>query len=125
MKNARTPVFGKQGSNKPSGWKKMRTGATNEELKQLLAELNQRGHKDNSPLLLRIASDLNMPSRNRREVNLSRINRYTKSGDTVVVPGKVLASGNLDHTVTIAAWRFSQQALDKIAKSKSKAMQIS
>jgi large subunit ribosomal protein L18e len=103
---------------------KMRTGPTNEELKSLLLELKGRGHKDNSPLLLRLENDLRKSTRQRRVVNLSRINRYTKDGETIVVPGKVLSSGELDHTVTIAAWKFSQQALDKIQKSKSKAIQI-
>ena len=88
-------------------------------------DLKDKGNKNSSPILLRLANDLEKPSRQRRVVNLSRINRYTKDGETVVVPGKVLAAGELDHAVTIAAWRFSQQALDKIQKSKSKAMQIS
>ncbi len=103
----------------------MRTGPTNEQLKGLLVELNVHGHRDNSPLLLRLEKDLRRSSRQRRVVNLSRINRYTKDGETVVVPGKVLSSGELDHAVTIAAWKFSQQALDKIQKSKSKAMLLS
>jgi len=103
----------------------MRTGPSNEQLKSLLVELKGKGHKDNSPLLLRLESDLRKPTRQRRVVNLSKINRYTKDGETIVVPGKVLAAGELDHAVTIAAWKFSQQALDKIQKSKSKAIQIS
>ena len=103
----------------------MRTGPVNEELNSLLVELKGKGHKDNSPLLLRLGNDLRKPTRQRRVVNLSKINRYTRDGETVVVPGKVLASGELDHTVTIAAWKFSQQALDKIRKSKSKAVRIS
>ena len=103
----------------------MRTGPKNEQLKGLVAELKGDGHKSKSPLLLRLAVDLSKPTRQRRAVNLSRINRNTKEGETVVVPGKVLASGELEHAVTIAAWKFSKQALDKIAKSKSKALQIS
>ncbi len=103
----------------------MKTGPTNEQLNGLLVELNARGHSDNSPLLLRLEKDLGRSTRQRRVVNLSRINRYTKDGETVVVPGKVLASGELDHAVTIAAWKFSEQALDKIQKSKSRAMLIS
>ncbi len=103
----------------------MKTGPTNEELKGLLVELNGRGHRDSSPLLLRLEKDLKRSTRQRRVVNLSRINRYTKDGEMVVVPGKVLASGELDHSVTIAAWKFSQQAIDKIQKSKSRAMLIS
>ncbi|MAG16046.1 50S ribosomal protein L18e [Candidatus Woesearchaeota archaeon] len=103
----------------------MRTGPINEQLKSLTEDLKNKGHKDSSKLLLRLANDLRKPTRQRRVVNLSKINRYTKDGETIVVPGKVLATGELDHVVTIAAWQFSEQAIDKIEKSKSKALQIS
>lgn len=102
----------------------MRTGPTNEQLKALIVELKDRGYKDGSAMMLRLAADLEKPTRQRRVVNLSRINRYTKAGETIVVPGKVLASGNLNHSLTIAAWKFSTQALDKIQKSNSKAITI-
>ena len=102
----------------------MRTGPTNEKLQGFVTDLKGRGHKEKSPLLLRLAEDLNKPTRQRRVVNLSRINRYSKDGETVVVPGKVLAAGELDHAVTIAAWKFSKQALDKIKKANSKALEI-
>jgi large subunit ribosomal protein L18e len=103
----------------------MRTGPNNEQLKALIQGLKEKSYSENSALLKRIATDLERPSRNRRAVNLSRINRFTKAGETIVVPGKVLASGELNHALTIAAWQFSGDALEKIAKSKSKAIPIS
>ncbi len=72
----------------------------------------------------RIASDLQKPTRKRRIVNLSRINRYAKENDTIVVPGKVLANGELDHKLTIAAYTFSGEALKKIKESGCIAMNI-
>jgi large subunit ribosomal protein L18e len=42
------------------------------------------------------------------------VNRYTSEGDVVVVPGKVLGAGDLDHTVTVAAYKFSMAAREKI-----------
>ncbi|MBI2142415.1 50S ribosomal protein L18e [Candidatus Woesearchaeota archaeon] len=106
---------------------KMRTGPTNEQLKGLITELRKKAYSDSGNIMLwrRIAADLERPSRNRRAVNLSRISRYTKSGETVIVPGKVLSSGMLDKSITIAAWQFSQQAVDKIAKANAKALSIS
>ena len=74
--------------------------------------------------MVSLAKSLSKPTRQRTVVNLSKINMHTKDGETVVVPGKVLASGDLDHTVTIAAWKFSKQALDKIQKAKGKALEI-
>lgn len=58
-------------------------------------------------------------------MNISRLNRYTKVGDTVVVPGKVLGAGNLDHAVNVAAFSFSQQAQSKVLKAKGKCLSIS
>jgi large subunit ribosomal protein L18e len=42
----------------------------------------------------------------------------------VVVPGKVLASGELDHEVSVAALSFSKAAREKIEKAKGKALTI-
>ncbi|MBI2145396.1 50S ribosomal protein L18e [Candidatus Woesearchaeota archaeon] len=103
----------------------MRTGPTNVNLQNLIGELRKKAYADNIPLFERIAEDLEKPTRQRREVNLSKISRHAKKGELVVVPGKVLASGELSETVTIAAWKFSREALDKITKAKAKAITIS
>ena len=72
----------------------------------------------------RVAHDLVKTGKNRRIVNLTRINRHTKENETIVVPGKVLGDGVLDHTLTIAAHSFSSHALEKIAEAKAKAISI-
>ena len=102
-----------------------RTGPSNPELSLLIQELRKLSTQKNVPLWDRIAYDLEMPTRKRRIVNLSRINRFTKQGETVIVPGKVLGAGVLDHEVTIAAFTFSKSALDQISKSKAKAITLS
>ncbi len=102
----------------------MRTGPTNEELKRLIEELRKKAYADNTLIWRRIADDLSKPTRQRRTINLSRINLYTKQDETVIVPGKVLSSGELDHSLTIAAWKFSEQAKQKIEKANSKAISI-
>jgi len=98
-----------------------RTGPTNEELVKEIRTLR----KQKAAIWKRIAKDLEKPARKRRAVNLSRINRYTKDGDVVAVPGKVLASGSLNKKITIAAWQFSKSAEEKIKQSKSKTMSLS
>lgn len=104
----------------------MRTGPTNEQLKSLISELKKKAYSDSGSIMFwrRIADDLEKPSRNRRVVNLSRISRYTKNGETVIVPGKVLSAGSLDKSITIAAWQFSRQAVEKINKANAKALTI-
>jgi large subunit ribosomal protein L18e len=102
----------------------MRTGPTNAELKSLIQELRKKAYVDNAMIWRRVADDLSKPTRQRRTINLSRINRYTKPNETVIVPGKVLSSGDLNHSLTIAAFKFSEQAKRKIEKANSKAISI-
>ena len=46
----------------------------------------------------------------RREVNIS----VTKNGEVIVVPGKVLGSGEMDHSLTVCAFSISEMAAKKI-----------
>ncbi len=85
----------------------------------LIDELRRISRRENAYIWQRIAEDLSRPTRIRRAVNLARINRYTKDNETVIVPGKVLGSGELSHKLTVAAWCFSKQAKEKILLSKS------
>ena len=102
----------------------MKITKTNEHLVSLIQNLKKKAIETDTRLFKRIAIDLEKPTRSRRAVNLSRINRYTKENELIVVPGKVLGSGDLDHSLTIAAYQFSSSALDKINTSKSKAITI-
>lgn len=92
---------------------------TNTQLNILIQELKKQANKENVNLWKRVASDLEKPTRQRRIVNLSKIDNLTKENEVVVVPGKVLANGELNHKVTIAAYQFSSQAKDKIQGAKS------
>jgi large subunit ribosomal protein L18e len=65
-----------------------RTGPSNPHLRNLIVELKKKAIQDSSPVWKRLAVDLERPMRNRRIVNLSRINRFTKDQETIVVPGK-------------------------------------
>ncbi len=102
-----------------------RTGPTNPNLLGLISELKKQSIEQNVPLWKRIASDLESPTRSRRIVNLSRISRHAKANETIVVPGKVLAGGDLSQKLTIAAFKFSDSAKDKIEKSGSKIVHLS
>ena len=90
-----------------------RTGPTNENLRKLVVDLS----RSKSKFWKRVAEDLEKPTRSRREVNLYVINDNTEPNETVIVPGKVLSIGDLDHKVTVAAWNFSGSAKQKINKS--------
>lgn len=42
----------------------------------------------------------------------------------MVVPGKVLGAGKMDHPIHVAAFAFSDQARQKILKAKGKCLSI-
>jgi len=87
---------------------------TNEILLDLIAELKKTGTAKKAKIWNAVASELLRPTRNMREVNLDKIDRVTKANDTIVVPGKVLGKGNLNHKVNVAAFNFSESARTKL-----------
>lgn len=97
---------------------------TNPILQELTRELKKKSIEEKVRLWKRIAEDMEKSTRRRRVVNLSRINRYSKENDTVVVPGKVLGSGVLDHKLKIAAYSFSSSAREKMGKVGAEALTI-
>tara|TARA_Y100000310_G_C20587106_1_gene766018 strand:- start:259 stop:612 length:354 start_codon:yes stop_codon:yes gene_type:complete len=90
-----------------------RTGPSNPELQNLIKELNS---KSDVNLWKRLAKDLSKPTRQRRIVNIYKINKFAKEGETVVVPGKVLNLGEMEKKVDVAAFSFSDKARAKINK---------
>ena len=102
-----------------------RTGPTNPVLTSLITELKKKSSEQSVNLWRSIALNLEKPTRQRRAVNLSRINHYTQENDFVVVPGKVLGSGILEHKLTISAYQFSEQAKNKLQKIGAKIIPLS
>lgn len=94
-----------------------RTGPSNPILLGIISELKKSGSEQNVNLWRRVADDLEKPTRQRRVVNLSSISRHTKENETIVVPGKVLGAGSLNHKLTISAFQFSDGAREKIEKA--------
>ncbi len=93
-----------------------RTGPTNLVLRKLIADLKSLSTKEKVKLWRTLANYLESSTRQRREVNVYKINKYTKEGETALVPGKVLSEGELTKKVTVAAYRFSDKAKNKINK---------
>jgi len=101
-----------------------RTGPTNPMLKKLIEELKRKSLEENVRIWKRIAEILEKPTRRRVEINLKHIEREAKEGETIVVPGVVLSEGRLTKKVTIAAWKFSAKAKEKIEKAGARAISI-
>lgn len=96
----------------------------NPELLTLVRSLRKRAHENDAEVWRDVAEQLSSSRRRRTTVNLSRLNRYTKEKDTVVVPGKVLGVGKLEHPITVAAFAFSKQARAKISGARGKCVSI-
>jgi large subunit ribosomal protein L18e len=101
-----------------------RTGPTNIYVKELIEKLKKKSLELNAPIWKAVAEKLERPRRKKIEVNLGKIDKYTKAGDTVIVPGVVLGNGNLTKQIRIAALRFSSSAEKKIRESKSEILSI-
>ena len=101
-----------------------RTKMTNPELISLIRFLRKKSRENEAAIWKRVAERLSKSKRRRIVVNISRISRYTKENDEVVVPGKVLGSGTIDHPVKVAAFAFSEQAKSKIIKAKGECLSI-
>ncbi|MEM0154426.1 MAG: 50S ribosomal protein L18e [Methanothrix sp.] len=74
---------------------------------------------DAKPIAKKLYGLLAVPRRKRVSVNLYKIDKCTKEGDNVIVPGKVLSVGALSHKVNIAALEFSDTALERINETGS------
>ena len=96
----------------------------NQQLEALIVELKKTSISHNANVWKRIASELEGPTGRIRAVNLSRIDLYSKDNEIVIVPGKVLSMGSLSKKITIAAYKYSKNALAKIRESGSKAITI-
>ncbi len=96
----------------------------NPELLKLIRSLKKKAKENDAVIWRDVADRLSASKRQRPAVNLSRLNRYTKEKETVVVPGKVLGAGRLEHPLVVAAFAFSDEARQKITHAKGKCLPI-
>jgi large subunit ribosomal protein L18e len=91
-----------------------RTGPTNILLRLSIKKARRAAVRNKSAMWRSVYRSLLKPARYRCEVNMSRIQRYAKANSTLVVPGKVLGTGELSKPVTVAATGFTKAAEAKI-----------
>lgn len=96
------------------------TGPSNFYIRKLVRDL----WKTKIKIWRRISKKLSGSRKNRVSPNLYRINKKTKENDVVVIPGKVLGVGELEHQLTIACLDYSKSAKLKIEASGSKLLSI-
>lgn len=89
-----------------------------------LIDLIGKLQKQKNGVWKRTAELLAKSRRKRIEVNLSKIDAYAQENSTVLVPGKVLGTGNITKKITISAFAFSKNAQKTIHETGSTIMSI-
>lgn len=100
------------------------TKTTNPQLIELISRLRKLSKEQEAPIWLDVADHLAKSRSQRVTTNLSTINRHTEKDDVVLVPGKILASGELDHSVTVVSFEASDSAKAKVTGAKGKYLTI-
>ncbi len=90
---------------------------TNQVVVEMVKELKQASKKNDAPIWLKLAKLALKTSASRRVVNLTKINDITKENAVIVVPGKVLGTGNVSHKITLSSFSISNSAAKKIIDS--------
>ncbi len=95
------------------------------DIKEWLLKLDEASkRKEYGPFWKSIYKRVYVSRRRRISVNVSKINEYSKEGDNIIVPGKVLSQGKMDHSINITAISFSEEAKKKLKDSDSKTLSL-
>ena len=85
-------------------------------LRKMITNLKQLSNKNKVNIWRTVAEQLSRPTRISRRVNLAKLEAHANNGEVIIVPGKVLGTGDLTKKITVSAWRFSDSAFEKINK---------
>ncbi len=96
------------------------TGPTDPNTGALISALKRKKEK----FYLKLARHLAKPARNKKPVNVTKLDRVSLPGDTVAVPGRVLGAGEIRKPVTVYAMYFSKEASKKITNAGGKCLPL-
>ena len=71
-----------------------------------------------------IAHLISYPRRLQISKNLDEIEKTSKEGDTIIVPGKVLGEGDISKKIRVCAISFSEKAREKLKSKKCEIVSI-
>ena len=86
----------------------------NPELRRTLIELRRAAKAHQAPVWADVAEKLARPRHQHPPVNVGHLELHAAERAVVVVPGKLLASGEISRPVTVAAFHASVAAREKI-----------
>ena len=87
---------------------------TNQLVQSMVKELKSASIKNKAPIWSKLAEQALKPGIAQRLVNVTKIDRVTSDNDVIVIPGKVLGTGNISHKVTLCSFSISTAAAKKI-----------
>ena len=88
----------------------------------LLSEASKGKHYPG--LWKRVYSLSAVPARNRRSVNLYKLEKNTIEGDNVIIPGKLLSEGKITHKLNVCAIEYSAATLKSLSSSNCKVLSL-
>jgi large subunit ribosomal protein L18e len=80
--------------------------------------------KNRVPIWKAVIKELSRSRSNRREVNIGQLDHVTKDKEVVIVPGKILGSGEISHKLTIWCFTISEVATRKILNAGGKILSL-
>jgi large subunit ribosomal protein L18e len=83
-------------------------------LKETIEALKKVAEGRNEAFWSSVLEKLSSPRSRMSVVNVGKISRLTKENDLVLVPGKLLGGGLIDHPVKVGALSASRSAVEKI-----------
>lgn len=102
----------------------MKLTKTNPKLVELIGNLKVKSYQEDVKIWKDVAKRLERSNRRYAEVNISKISKYSSPDETILVPGKILGSGQLEHKVNVVAFGFSKKAEEKIGAAGGKCLKI-
>lgn len=100
------------------------TGPTNPITHKLIVALQKQSKKEKTAIWADVAERLGKSTRRIPAVNLDKLERFCSKGDTVLIPGKLLAHGMLTKSITIGAFKSSAAGKKKVEAAGGKVMTI-
>jgi large subunit ribosomal protein L18e len=98
---------------------------TNPVLVDLIVELRKASQQSKAPIWEDVAERLERPARLWPQVNVEKVAAISDGADVVLVPGKVLSTGEPKKGLKVAAFAFSENARQKIEAAGGKCLSIS
>jgi len=102
----------------------LRRAITNPELLETIRYLKVKARENEAKIWEVAAKHLSHSKRTRSVLDLNHLARATSADSLILVPGKVLGSGSISHSVVVGAFDFSGSARTKIERAGGKCLGI-